>query len=467
VSSNQWPFPNHSSTRNLSRPLKAICSPSILSLLGSVQAANVVPVIAMLRGPEVVHLESIIWALLLGGVVVSQLMSFCWAATTPIPGAGGKSHALSLILLTFLAGCINNSSSLFLYPFVARWERRYVSALATGEGLSGILVSLIGLTQNVGGARPRFSVRAYFQGVSALYVFSLLGFLFLLQEERRKKARVALSMDRVVAEERETAWQGGAKKRVLLSVKDEDSDALDVPLSAPTLAPAPVLALIWPFLLAQFGISLWAYGVIPALTPISTSGYQHAAHVLQYSSIVSMALDPLSRALTHRLRCYRLPLLVVLVNVLAAVLCVAAAISPRPPFVDQPLGGLFVVFFNGAFTAAFAFTSTMVFFCIHRALGPRHGLPLPVHARRAGGADEAPGLQEDACALMVGQRRGGGRPVSIGRGEGEGEHAGEVGPGGKEEFVQVLRRQDGFRWSGFIVQVGAFVGALATFLLVA
>lgn len=442
-------------------------------LLLSLQVANVVPAAVMLRGPEAMHLESVIWILLLGGILTSQLMSFCWSSTTDMSNGNmedsNSSHSIALIILTFFAGSINNSSSLYLYPFVAQWESRYISALATGEGLSGILVSLLALAQNVGGRHPRFSVTAFFQGVSAFYLFSVLGFSYLLREQKRQEARKMTSKATApraaatVAEETRHASDVSAYKRLLLhqstTHEENEESTLVLPLSSPSFSfspsvpkEKPVLHLIYPLLLAQFGISAWAYGVIPALTPISTGGYQHSGKILQFSSFVSMALDPLSRALTHYCRCYRLLLLFGIVNLLAILLAVAAGMAPRPPFWEWEGGGVFVVVVNGGFTAAFAFCSTMFYFSIRLALQLRS-------------EQEEENGKEGEQGNEVGSDRGDfGVPASTeegGRDEGREDEE-------KQQFErgQLLRWQEGFRWSSFVIQIGAFVGALLTFLLV-
>jgi hypothetical protein len=48
------------------------------------------------------------------------------------------------------SGCLNNSSGLAFYPLVARFPRPYTSSLATGEGLSGVMVALLATAQNAG-----------------------------------------------------------------------------------------------------------------------------------------------------------------------------------------------------------------------------------------------------------------------------------------------------------------------------
>jgi hypothetical protein len=152
-------------------------------LLVSLQAANIVPALAMIESRRVhlsrrLSLEAAIWLQLVLGFVVCQAISLLWDRTSTVQGA---QHSVALIALVFLAGAVNNSSSLCLYPFVSRWPRRFITDLAVGEGLSGPLVSLIAAIQDVGGERPRFSTRAFYQLVSLLYLPAVAAYFFLLR----------------------------------------------------------------------------------------------------------------------------------------------------------------------------------------------------------------------------------------------------------------------------------------------
>lgn len=151
-------------------------------LLVALQAANVVPALAMIdRWPKPLHdrrpsLETAIWLQLAAGFSVCQAISWLWDRTSAV---NGQPHAVALIALVFVAGAVNNSSSLLFYPYVARWPRRFITDLAVGEGLSGPLVALLALAQNVGSQRPNFSTRVYYQIVSLLYLPSVAAYVFL------------------------------------------------------------------------------------------------------------------------------------------------------------------------------------------------------------------------------------------------------------------------------------------------
>ena len=276
-------------------------------LLVALQGANIVPAIAMVESPRIrslLRLEVAIWLLLICGFILAQLISFGYAYTADVRGDG--EHSVALIVLVFLCGCVNNSSSLALYPFTAKWERRYVSSLAVGEGFSGVLVSLIALAQDVGGAQQRFSIRVYFQLLSLLYLPSAAAFVWLLRDARR---RGAAALPLLVAEGEADGAPGLGYERMDGQVEDGG------PAGSPAVvrpSSAVILRLTGPYLAVQFVVCGLAYGVLPAILPIATTGYHDATHVLQYSSFVSMAADPLSRFLTHYVRFYRLRILLAL-----------------------------------------------------------------------------------------------------------------------------------------------------------
>ncbi len=141
---------------------------------------------------------------------------------------------------------------------------------------------------------------------------------------------------------------------------------------------------------------------------------------------------------------------------LAAVIMAAAAASPHPPLAGLQGGGALIVLVNGAFTASFAFCSTMVYFATHRRLSSSMA---PLEDAAGTGVGPAVAAAAAATALASGVEPlmledGSDRRLSSSRQE------------GREEVVVRLQRQHGFKQSAFAVQAGAFVGAFTTWLLV-
>lgn len=110
--------------------------------------------------------------------------------------------------------------------------------------------------------------------------------------------------------EAEPEEDGGYKRMHGASDSVADFSSSSPPPRSPlSFSSTTKLKLIWPYLIVQFFISAAAYGIVPAILPIATTGYVDETHILQYSSFVSMTMDPLSRAFTHYYRIYRLTLL--------------------------------------------------------------------------------------------------------------------------------------------------------------
>lgn len=147
----------------------------------------------------------------------------------------------------------------------------------------------------------------------------------------------------------------------------------------------------------------------------------------------------------------------------AAVIIAAAAASPHPPLASAPGGGALIVVVNGAFTASFAFCSTMVYFATHRrlAFSPLEGTGSGTDSSSSSSDDPLVVVSEAhaaGSAAMGGAGADNEQPLIMARDRDREE--------GGESLVVRLQRQQGFKQAAFTVQAGAFVGALTTWLLV-
>uniref|UniRef100_A0A7S2TSP4 Uncharacterized protein n=1 Tax=Lotharella oceanica TaxID=641309 RepID=A0A7S2TSP4_9EUKA len=90
-------------------------------------------------------------AVFLIGIVCCVLLSFLWDKTAKLPN--GKQASVPLIALTAGLAVVDCTSSVVFWPFAASFPAIYVTALATGEMLSGTVPGLISLVQaaNKGG----------------------------------------------------------------------------------------------------------------------------------------------------------------------------------------------------------------------------------------------------------------------------------------------------------------------------
>ena len=78
------------------------------------------------------------------GLISCVLLSLFWSVTTEV---SGDPHSVAMFLLTFLLAAVDCTSSVVFLPFMKHFPKEYVSALYIGEGLSGLVPSVVGLSQ--------------------------------------------------------------------------------------------------------------------------------------------------------------------------------------------------------------------------------------------------------------------------------------------------------------------------------
>ena len=123
--------------------------PSYLTVI--IQMANIAPLAFTLGNkfyPRVVREVPVIYISLFIGTAACVLLAFFWKETTFIAGA---ERSTALLVLCFFLSMVDCSSSVTFLPYMATFRELYMSPYFGGEGLSGLLPSLVALGQGVGG----------------------------------------------------------------------------------------------------------------------------------------------------------------------------------------------------------------------------------------------------------------------------------------------------------------------------
>uniref|UniRef100_UPI00358F183A solute carrier family 52, riboflavin transporter, member 3-B-like n=1 Tax=Myxine glutinosa TaxID=7769 RepID=UPI00358F183A len=119
--------------------------PSYLTLI--IQVANVGPLaVALLNRfrPGLLKEVNVIYAILGVGLLSCLLLSVFWNATLTV---GGELRSLPLLVLTFFLAIVDCTSSVTFLPFMLRLRAHYLPTYFLGEGLSGLIPSLLALAQ--------------------------------------------------------------------------------------------------------------------------------------------------------------------------------------------------------------------------------------------------------------------------------------------------------------------------------
>jgi hypothetical protein len=158
----------------------------------SIQLANIWPLLFVsawnYRGKVPLPYVVIIPFLLAIGITIFIVLALYWRTTHTV---FGKERSVFIILMGFIGGAVDCTSSVVYWPFISNFPPEAVSALAFGESLSGAVASIIGALQNP--AHPRFSVRTYYFICAAVMVVCACAFaiIMLLFSETSTGAYVA------------------------------------------------------------------------------------------------------------------------------------------------------------------------------------------------------------------------------------------------------------------------------------
>lgn len=163
-------------------PILLITQPECFKLATALtlifQIANIGPlayfgikIVWHMRHLKVLHLEiSGVFIIVIIGITSSILLGIFWNYTVQI---GNQASSVVFYALAFCLGLVDCTSSVIFVPFMQHFPSQYMSALYIGEGLSGLLPSIVALIQ--GSVDNSLSCT---EGCESDYSTSELGILF-------------------------------------------------------------------------------------------------------------------------------------------------------------------------------------------------------------------------------------------------------------------------------------------------
>ncbi|OQR95743.1 hypothetical protein THRCLA_07609 [Thraustotheca clavata] len=291
----------------------------------SLQSANIFPMLYMLLNSRqhYISIPTMIWGLLVLGMIACSLLAVFWNSTTTI---GGHLHSTALFALIFCGGAVSATSTVVFYPFAAAYPVMFTSALATGESFGAVIAGVLAIIQDVGSSKMNFSVGVAFLCGAVLFLFSFLSFAYL----RRQHKSIELVAD---------------QELLMEQAPTEHKD---------------VLRVIWRPLLCQWLLAVFSFAVIPSILPILGGKYKNAPVVMKWTSILGMLCDPAARFLSGFYRTQRVELFTVAALFFALWLTVWASYK-EPIWCKEKSGGVVVVVANCLYTSLSAFTQTSLY----------------------------------------------------------------------------------------------------------
>lgn len=122
--------------------------PSYLTVI--TQLANIGPILVTLAYvflKNSVNEKAIVYLIIATGATACLLLVFFWKRTSYV---AGEEHSTALLILQFFLACVDCTSSVLFLPFMSLFNVEYMTGYFIGEGLSGLIPSLVALGQGVG-----------------------------------------------------------------------------------------------------------------------------------------------------------------------------------------------------------------------------------------------------------------------------------------------------------------------------
>jgi len=307
--------------------------PSYLTVI--IQLANIAPVAFTLGNkfyPRVVREVPVIYISVIIGIISCALLAIFWKETSYIAGA---ERSTALLILCFFLSMVDCSSSVTFLPYMAIFREVYMSPHFAGQGLSGLLPSLVALGQGVGGGShnpcvnptqppinttngtsanstdagswgsgPKFSAAVFFWFLSGMMVACGLAFLGLNFLPVAKRQQVHKTYD---GAEQEGELGEQALEYELVS-EEERQGSNNSPSRDDHVSSDTVLLLI----IVYFGSGL-SNGVIPAIQSYACIPYSY--YIYHLTLTLSNIVNPIT--------CFGFPFIPTTSVVVLAVLSVA------------------------------------------------------------------------------------------------------------------------------------------------
>jgi riboflavin transporter 2 len=313
--------------------------PSYLAL--AIAISNIGPLIIILFKiffKERLNERIFIYIEIIVGIISCALIAELWNKTNYV---AGQKHSVLLILLVFLLGTLDTTSTVTYGDYMKRYNSKLLNALYLGESLTSLIPSVLASIQGVGGepicrenstypeySSPRFSVQTYFWIFSGLILFSLFAFLILEFSSIAKPYRTKLNY---------------------ASSTIANSDEIPMssePISITSRTHLPMTKkCYYALLLIGFLTSIILFGILPsigtyAVLPYSQRAYYISSLVLPISSPLSVLIGLFLRSILKFMTIFILFMIAICLSVYVIIV---AVLSPCPPLHDSTGGAILII----------------------------------------------------------------------------------------------------------------------------
>ncbi|XP_033729609.1 solute carrier family 52, riboflavin transporter, member 3-B-like [Pecten maximus] len=341
--------------------------PSYLVMI--IQPANIGPILvtlAYILTNDTLNERAVIYTILTIGALACLLLSFFWKKTSVV---AGEEHSTALMALHFFLSIVDCTSSVLFLPFMSLFRVQYMTGYFLGEGMSGLIPSLVALAQGVGKIscenvsyvdtstnlssfeiqtlyqEPYFPVDNFFiflfvMMLSCGLAFSLLNYLPYFKKEHITMQNVCKNRGTIELQSNQKVQDNS--QETVESLLDDKSGVvrLNVP---PSYTPMSMRTYLY-FLCLVVWINALSNGVLPSLQTYSCLPYGYDAYHLAMT--LANIANPTACVVALLLpvpTCLVISVLTFLGTSLSAFIVMTAVQSPFPVLYDDPAGPFVVV----------------------------------------------------------------------------------------------------------------------------
>ncbi|XP_060081842.1 solute carrier family 52, riboflavin transporter, member 3-B-like [Ylistrum balloti] len=380
--------------------------PSYLTVI--IQLANIGPILVILAytcSKDSLNEKVIVYVILTVGTIACLLLAYFWQTTSYIVG---EEHSTALLILQFFLACVDCTSSVLFLPFMSLFRVEYMTGYFIGEGLSGLIPSIVALGQGVGKMtcenvsvvnmttnisyyeiqaiyhEPSFPVKDFFFFLFAMMIMSGLAFTSLnklpickrehvieyVMENKEEASSLSSTSDGHIELSSDHTQEnsdnnptnvGHSNSELVLSSKKKPCLTI-CPDGSYTL---PVQSLrkemYFYYLVLTAWINAFSNGVLPSVQTYSCLPYGNNAYHLAVT--LSSIANPLACFIAFLLpvaTCVVINVFTVLGTCLAGFILVTAVKSPTPLFQDSETGAAIVVLAWVLFTSLMTFSKVSI-----------------------------------------------------------------------------------------------------------
>ena len=335
-----------------------------------IQIANIGPLLYTIVNkiaPKSFHEKHGVFLLVVIGSAACLLLVFVWRDTSYI---GGYKHSTGLLFAVFLLSLVDCTSSVVFLPYMSIFKPQYISALYFGEGLSGLVPSLVALAQGVGKTicvnktkivnqtlnittlqqeyvPPNFPVENFFYFLFSIMIVCGLSFMLLNYLPYCKKEHV--SSEDIASQAKfingDSAWKYQQFDDKDDNKNDGDNDCnCEVSITSATVLFELKRSKYIYLLVLIFVINALTNGILPAIQSYACIPYGSETYHL--AATLSIIANPLACAVAFFLPVLSAKIISSTTSFglgLSAYILILAAHSPYPLLVGQVSGSVLVV----------------------------------------------------------------------------------------------------------------------------